>query len=87
MRNSIIAFSKEMKLKTKIKKITKKELISADEIFLSGTAAEITPITKIERTKIGDGKPGFITKMIIQTYTDIVMNKNKKYAKWLTAVY
>ncbi len=86
-RNSIIAFSKENKLKTKIKKITKKELISADEIFLSGTAAEITPITKIERTKIGDGKPGFITKMIIQTYTDIVMNKNKKYAKWLTAVY
>jgi len=87
MRNSIIAFSKEMKLKTKIKKITKKELISADEIFLSGTAAEITPITKIERKNIGDGKPGFITKMIMQTYTDIVMNKNKKYAKWLTAVY
>ena len=76
-----------MKLKTKIKKITKKELISADEIFLSGTAAEITPITKIERTKIGDGKPRFITKMIIQTYTDIVMNKNKKFTKWLTAVY
>ena len=86
-RNSIIAFSKEIKLKTKIKKITKKDLISADEIFLSGTAAEITPVTKIERKNIGNGKPGFITKMMMQTYTDIVMNKNKKYAKWLTAVY
>ena len=86
-RNSIIAFSKEIKLKTRIKKITKEELISADEIFLSGTAAEITPIIKIERKKIGNGKPGLTTKMIMQTYSDIVMNKNKKFTKWLTAVY
>jgi len=86
-RNSIIAFSKEIKLKTKIQKITKEELISADEVFLSGTAAEITPIVKIERKKIGSGKPGMTTKMIMQTYSDIVMNKNKKFTKWLTAVY
>ena len=86
-RNSIIAFSKEIKLKTRIRKITKEELISADEVFLSGTAAEITPIIKIERKKIGNGKPGMTTKMIMQTYSDIVMNKNKKFTKWLTAVY
>ena len=86
-RNSIITFSKEIKLKTKIQKITKEELISADEVFLSGTAAEITPIIKIERKKIGNGKPGLTTKMIMQTYSDIVMNKNKKFTKWLTAVY
>ena len=86
-RNSIIAFSKEIKLKTKIQKITKEELISADEVFLSGTAAEITPIIKIGRKKIGNGKPGMTTKMIMQTYSDIVMNNNKKFTKWLTAVY
>ena len=86
-RKSIISFSKEMKLKTKIKKISKEELMSADEVFLSGTAAEITPIIKIERKKIGSGKLGITTKMIMETYTDIVMNKNKKFAKWLTAVY
>ena len=86
-RKSIISFSKEMKLKTKIKKISKGELMSADEVFLSGTAAEITPIIKIERKKIGSGKLGITTKMIMETYTDIVMNKNKKFAKWLTAVY
>ena len=79
--------TKEIKLKTKIQKITKEELISADEVFLSGTAAEITPIVKIERKKIGSGKPGMTTKMIMQTYSDIVMNKNKKFTKWLTAVY
>ena len=76
-----------MKLKTKIKKISREELMSADEVFLSGTAAEITPIIKIERKKIGSGKLGITTKMIMETYTDIVMNKNKKFAKWLTAVY
>jgi branched-chain amino acid aminotransferase len=86
-RKSIISFSKEMKLKTKIKKISKGELMSADEVFLSGTAAEITPIIKIERKKIGSGKLGITTKMIMEAYTDIVMNKNKKFAKWLTAVY
>ena len=86
-RKSIIAFSKEMKIKTRVKKISKHQLINADEIFLSGTAAEITPIIKIERRKIGDGKPGLMTKMIMETYSDIVMNKNKKFTKWLTAVY
>jgi len=86
-RKSIISFSKEMKLKTKIKKISIGELMSADEVFLSGTAAEITPIIKIERKKIGSGKLGITTKMIMEAYTDIVMNKNKKVAKWLTAVY
>ena len=86
-RNSIISFSKEIKLKTRIRKISKKELISADEVFLSGTAAEITPIIQIERKRIGNGKRGPITKTIMKTYADIVMNKNKKFAKWLTAVY
>jgi len=86
-RRSIISFSKNLKLKTRIKKISRDELMSADEIFLSGTAAEITPIIKIERKKIGNGKPGITTRVIMETYTNIVMNKNKKYTKWLTAVY
>ena len=86
-RKSLITFAKEIKLKTRVKKISKEELVSADEVFLSGTAAEITPIIKIERKKIGDGKPGVMTQMIMETYTSIVMNKNKKFAKWLTAVY
>ena len=86
-RNSIISFSKEIKLKAKIRKISKAELLNADEIFLSGTAAEVTPVTKIEREKIGSGEPGPITIKIMNSYSNIVMNKNKKYAKWLTAVY
>ena len=86
-RDSIIKISKDLGLKASIKKITKKQLLSANEVFLSGTAAEITPIIKINHKKIGNGKVGKITKMLMSSYTDIVMNKNKKYSHWLTKVY
>ena len=76
-----------MKIKTKIKEISKDELKKAEEVFLTGTAAEITPVIKIESKKIGDGKVGNITKQVMDTYTQIVMNNNKKFSKWLTNVY
>jgi len=68
-------------------KVSIKELKMADEIFLSGTAAEITPVIKIDKRKIGDGKVGNITKLLMDTYSDIVMNKNKTHSHWLTTVY
>jgi len=86
-RRSIITLANDMKLKIKIKKVSKEELRLADEIFLSGTAAEITPVIKIDKRKIGDGKVGNITKLLMDTYSDIVMNKNKNYSNWLTVVY
>ena len=76
-----------MKLKVNVRKVSKKELKTADEIFLSGTAAEITPIIKIDKKKIGSGKVGNITKLFMDTYSDIVMNKNENYSNWLTVVY
>ena len=86
-RKSIITLSKDMKLKVNVRKVSKKELKTADEIFLSGTAAEITPIIKIDKKKISSGKVGDITKLFMDTYSDIVMNKNENYSNWLTAVY
>ena len=86
-RKSIITLAKDMKLKIKVRKVSKKELKLADEIFLSGTAAEITQIVTIDKKKIGDGKVGNITKLFMDTYSDIVMNKNENYSNWLTAVY
>ena len=86
-RKSIITLAKDMKLKIKVRKVSKKELRIADEIFLSGTAAEITPIIKVDKTKIGNGKVGNITRLFMDTYSDIVMNKNENYSNWLTAVY
>ena len=86
-RDCIIKISKDLGFKASIKKIKKQQLLSADEVFLSGTAAEITPIIKINHKKTGNGKVGKITKLLMSSYTDIVMNKNKKYSNWLTKVY
>jgi len=86
-RRSIITLAKDMKLKIKTQKVSKKELKMADEIFLSGSAAEITPVIKIDKKKIGEGKVGNITKLFMNTYSDIVMNKNENYSHWLTVVY
>ena len=86
-RKSILEYSKIIGIKSKIKKITKDELKKADEVFLTGTAAEITPVIKIESKIIGNGKVGQITKQVMSTYSEIVMNNNKKFSKWLTNVY
>ena len=86
-RKSILEFSKSLKIKSKIKEITRDELKKADEVFLTGTAAEITPVIKIESKRIGDGEAGEITKQVMNTYSEIVMNNNKKFSKWLTNVY
>ena len=67
--------------------VTRSELIISEEIFLTGTAAEITPIIKMDSKQIGTGKPGDITKKMMDMYTEIVMNKNDDYSHWLTEVY
>jgi branched-chain amino acid aminotransferase len=69
------------------REVTRSELTMSDEIFLTGTAAEITPIIAMDGKKIGNGKPGNITKKMMSEYQDIVMNKNEGYSHWLTKVY
>ena len=86
-RKSIITIAKDMGFKTKVRKVSKKELKLADEIFLSGTAAEITPVIQIDKKRIKASKIGNITKLLMTAYSNIVMNKNKKYSQWLTRVY
>ena len=86
-RDSILKFAKDLGYKTSIKKFKKQQLYGADEIFLTGTAAEITPIIKMDRKKVGNGKVGKVTKELMEEYTNIVMNENSKYSRWLTEVY
>ena len=86
-RKSIITIAKDMGFKTKVRKVSKKELKLAEEVFLSGTAAEITPVIQIDKKRIKGSKVGNITKLLMTAYSNIVMNKNKKYSQWLTKVY
>lgn len=86
-RDSVFKLAEDRDYKVTEREITRGEVYIADEIFLSGTAAELTPIIKVDDLKIGNGKVGKITKELMSDYTDVVMNRNERYSSWLTAVY
>ncbi len=86
-RDAVIKIARDLDIDVTETEIARSELTISDEIFLTGTAAEITPIIAMDGKKIGNGKPGDITKKLMNKYTDIVMNKNQDYSHWLTAVY
>ena len=85
-RRSVIAIASEMGLKVVEKRLTRDELYVADEVFFTGTAAEVTPIREIDGRQVGIGERGPITAEIQQRYFDIVQGKNPKYRDWLTYV-
>ena len=69
------------------RKVLKNELFSADEIFVSGTGAEVTPVFELNSKKIRNGKLGLITAKLQQLYFNIGYGNNRKYKKWLTSIY
>ncbi len=71
-RDSVIKIAEEQGIKVSECKIKKEMLYSADECFITGTAAEITPVREIDDKKIGNGKPGRITKKIQNQYSDAI---------------
>lgn len=82
----IIICKKELGIDVIEKDIKLKDLSSAEELFFTGTAAEIQPIASIDRKKINNGKIGETTKKIQTLYMDIVHGNNPKYNKWLSEV-
>lgn len=86
-RDSVMEFAtKELGLELEEKVISPEELKQADEVFFTGTAAEITPIIQVDEVKIGDGQKGVITDKIKMLYLNIVNGKLLRYAKWLTYI-
>jgi len=86
-RDAVIKIARDLDIDVVERDIPRMELSMSDEIFLTGTAAEITPIISMDSKEVGNGKPGVITKKMMKEYTNIVMNKNDNYSHWLTAVY
>ncbi|MEP7082633.1 MAG: branched-chain amino acid transaminase [Chloroflexota bacterium] len=67
--------------------IDRTELYGADEVFLCGTGAQISPVIEIDRRAIGSGRPGELTRMLSKTYFDAVRGRLPAYRDWLTPVY
>ncbi len=85
-RDSIMKLAKDLGYKVIEKTIKLKDLYGADEVFLTGTAAEVVPVRQIDKKTIAKGKVGPVTKALNVAFMDIVAGKNQKYKKWLTYV-
>lgn len=85
-RDSVIQIANDLKIPVVEERFTRDEVYIADEAFLTGTAAEITPIKEVDGRIIGNGTPGAITRKIQKQFFDIVKGKYKKYKFWLTKV-
>jgi|TARA_Y100000310_G_scaffold345855_1_gene471499 branched-chain amino acid aminotransferase len=85
-RDTVLKVAQDMKHETKEELFRIDELYNADECFLTGTAAEITPVREVDNKTIGNGKPGEITKKLQKLYSDIVQGKVKEYDHWLDYV-
>jgi branched-chain amino acid aminotransferase len=86
-RASVIELAQDMGYKVVEKRVTKEELLSADELFFTGTAAEVSPIREIDNVTIGEGKRGEVTGVIQRKFFDVVNAKEEKYMRWLEPVY
>lgn len=66
--------------------ISRDELYCASEVFLTGTAAEVTPVREIDNRRIADGRPGEVTRLVQKAYNEAVRGQNAKRTSWLTKV-
>jgi branched-chain amino acid aminotransferase len=85
-RASVTKIAEEAGLTVKEGTLPREFLYVADELFFTGTAAEVTPIRSVDRVKVGNGKPGPITMQLQKAYFEIVRNGNDKH-NWLSFVY
>jgi branched-chain amino acid aminotransferase len=86
-RNTAIIIAKELGYEVIERPISRTELYLAEEIFLTGTAAEIIAITRIDGNVVGDGKEGMLTKSIRENYERVVVGKSEKFMGWLTPAW
>jgi len=85
-RDSVIQLIKKEHMKLVEKNITVNELLKADEVFMTGTAAEVKSVTKIDKNAIGNGDVGEITKELQKSFMNVVMGKDKRFTRWLTCL-
>ncbi len=85
-RDTILVLAREAGIPVAEEMITRDQLLLADEVFFTGTAAEVTPVREVDTRKIGDGVVGPITKRLQQRYFDVVKGSDTTHPEWLTKV-
>jgi branched-chain amino acid aminotransferase len=83
-RETVMTLARERGLTVEEQRFTKETLLGADEVFLTGTAAEVTPVREIDGYVIGAGSRGPITEALQATYFDVVNGRTETHSEWLT---
>ena len=85
-RKSIISLAQELNIEVQIKKIKANDVLEADELFFTGTAAEVVPIRSVDKKLISGGKRGEITTILQKNYFDQVRGKRNSFPEWLSSI-
>ena len=85
-RQSVIQIAKDLDFSIQEKNLEYDDLLNADEAFFTGTAVEITPISKLDNNLIGNGSRGEITKRLQEKFQEIIYGQDKSYQNWLTYI-
>jgi branched-chain amino acid aminotransferase len=85
-RRSAITIAEDLGFEVVERQISRAELYLADEIYCTGTAAELTPIREVDDHAIGTGRPGEITRAVQSTFEDALHGRSDRYAHWLDPV-
>ena len=85
-RDTSIQLLREQGVDVREEPIARDELYTADEVFLTGTAAEITPVRDIDHRKIGRGEAGPVTRRLQESFFSIVKGNDSKHDHWLSFV-
>jgi branched-chain amino acid aminotransferase len=85
-RRSIIQIARDLGYTIVERDIARAEMYLADEVFMSGTAAEIVPVREVDDHAVGTGKPGEITRVIQAAFDDAIHGRSERYREWLDPV-
>ena len=84
---TVFAVARDLGYEVEARSVDRTELYIADEIFMTGTAAHVTPVLSVDRVPVAEGKPGPISTLLQRTYFDAITGRNPRYMQWLTPVY
>lgn len=85
-RNSVIEIIEENGGFVVESDLERDDLYAADEIFMTGTAAEVKSVTQVDRVKVGNGKPGAITRALQKSFMQVAMGKDERFLPWLNYI-
>jgi branched-chain amino acid aminotransferase len=85
-RRSVIQIAQDLGYKVLERNVARAEMYLADEVFMSGTAAELVPVREVDNHKVGTGKPGEITRVLQAAFDDAIHGRSERYREWLDVV-